>query len=193
MDRIEQLAKQLNETRASKRIAAVRELAKIGGERVVPHLIGRLSDAGKSGDVRVCDIAAEGLEKIGSPEALVAALHWREDPFPFFEKALKSYDPFLEIAAVREISKMDGQRVIDALLYATASYSYRVSRAARGIIEGKGTEAVSYLVNYLNGKNNFRRGYAAVLLGRIGDEFKSHGHKLRLFPTGHRRVGHLPC
>ncbi|GAB4478608.1 MAG: hypothetical protein Kow00124_23230 [Anaerolineae bacterium] len=55
-------------------------LGQIGDPRAVPYLIAMLDDT--AGDMfgigeRVCDAAAEALERIGTPEALDAAAAWR--------------------------------------------------------------------------------------------------------------------
>lgn len=61
-------------------------LGQIGDARAVPYLIERLDDM--AGDMfgigeRVCDTAAEALERIGTPEALEAVEAWRgESPPP---------------------------------------------------------------------------------------------------------------
>ncbi|MBN1428059.1 MAG: HEAT repeat domain-containing protein [Anaerolineae bacterium] len=61
------------------RRAAAWLLGKSGDPRAVPGLIELLEDTGGGmfgiGE-RVCDIAAEALERIGTPEALAAVEHW---------------------------------------------------------------------------------------------------------------------
>ena len=49
-------------------------LGEIGDKRAVPMLTGLLSDENED----VQRIACEALEKIGTPEALAAAAHWRK-------------------------------------------------------------------------------------------------------------------
>lgn len=66
------------------RRGAVWALGQIGDERAVPWLIGALDDTsgGLLGlDERVCDIAAESLVRIGTPEALDAVEAWRAARF----------------------------------------------------------------------------------------------------------------
>jgi HEAT repeat protein len=62
------------------RRAAAWLLGKAGDAQAVPGLIDLLTDTGGGmfgiGE-RVCDIAAEALERIGTPEALAAVAHWR--------------------------------------------------------------------------------------------------------------------
>lgn len=64
------------------RIIVALTLGRIANKRAVNALIQRLSDTEKlypQSIERVCDYAAEALEKIGTPEALVAVRKWREE------------------------------------------------------------------------------------------------------------------
>jgi HEAT repeat protein len=71
----------LHDADGNVRRAAAWLLGKSGDARAVPGLIGLLPDTGGGmfgiGE-RVCDIAAEALERIGTPEALAAVEAWRE-------------------------------------------------------------------------------------------------------------------
>lgn len=168
----EQVFSNLKHKRVYKRIQAVRQLAHIADERVIPSLIERLSDAGSSGpnrQERVCDVAAEVLEQLNVPVANEAVDNWRTDPFPFFRKALDWYDDQYEIPALRELSKLDGDRVIEALMYAMGGYSQNAFGIARDEIIRRGNGAIPRLVQYLDDNNAFRRWVAAYLLGRIGN------------------------
>ncbi|MEM9951867.1 MAG: HEAT repeat domain-containing protein [Chloroflexota bacterium] len=155
-----------------KRIKAVRDLVNVSDKRVIPSLIRRLSDAGRSGpecDERVCDVAVQVLEQLNSPEATKVANAWRKDQFPFFRKALDWYDDKYEIPALRELNKLDDERVIDAFMYALGGYSHNAYEIARDAIIQRGSSAIPKLIEYLNDDNGFRRKDAAYLLGRIGN------------------------
>ena len=168
----EQVFFNLNHKRVYKRIQAVRDLAYISDDRVIPSLIKRLSDAGRSGpdyQERVCDVASEILEKLNDPEAKQTVNSWRIDPYPFFRKALDWYDDQYEIPALRELSKLNGDRVVEALMYAMGGYSQNAFEIARDEIIRRGKVAIPRLVQYLDDDNAFRRKDAAYLLGKIGD------------------------
>ena len=61
------------------RRAAAEALGTIGDDAAVPGLVARLEDTGQQWweEERVCDIAAEALERIGSGQALAAVEDWR--------------------------------------------------------------------------------------------------------------------
>ena len=61
------------------RRAAAEALGAIGDDAAVPGLVARLADEGKEWweEARVCDIAAQALERIGSGQALAAVEDWR--------------------------------------------------------------------------------------------------------------------
>ena len=63
------------------RWVTIETLGKIGDPRAIPCLIDKLQDTRKPAleDQRMCDFAAEALEKIGTPEALAAVNQWREE------------------------------------------------------------------------------------------------------------------
>ena len=168
----EQALSNLRHKRVYKRIQAVRDVAGISDKRVILSLIERLSDAGRSGPdyiERVCDVAADVLEQLDDPEANEIVNAWRTDPFPFFRKALDWGDDQYEIPALRELSKLDGDRVVDALMYAMGGYSQNAYEIARDGIIQRGKKAIPRLIQYLADDNAFRRKDAAYLLGKIGD------------------------
>lgn len=168
----EQTFKNLDHKLVYKRIQAVRSLAHISDERVIPSLIKRLSDAGRSGpdyQERVCDAAAEVLEQLDIPEANEIVRNWRTDPFPFFRQVLDWCDDRYEIPALHELGKLDGDRVIDAMMHALSGDSQNVYENARDEIVRRGNTAIPRLIEYLDDDNVFRRGNAALLLGQIGN------------------------
>lgn len=168
----EQVFSKLKHKHVYKRIQAVRELAHISDERVIPSLIECLSDAGRSDSDyqnRVCDVASEVLEQLNVPEAYEAVKSWRTDPFPFFRKVLDWYDDQYEIPALRELCKLDGDRVIEALMYAMGGYSQNAFEIARDEIIRRGKSSIPRLIQYLDDENSFRRKDAVYLLGEIGN------------------------
>jgi HEAT repeat protein len=62
-------------------------LSKIDDATAVPELVECLKDERKPWlhDVRVCDLAAKALEKIGTPDAVKAVRQWRESQHPTME------------------------------------------------------------------------------------------------------------
>ena len=77
------LAAALSDPDGNVRRGAAWALGEIGDPRAIPVLVAALADA--SGDMlgiggRVCDVAAEALLRIGSPEARSAVEQWRSAP-----------------------------------------------------------------------------------------------------------------
>jgi|GEM_PF-6349155 len=171
-DQKEQVFANLDHKLVYKRIQAVRDLEDISDDRVIPSLIKCLSDAGSSGsnhNERVCDVAAEVLERLDTPETKEIVERWKSDPFPFLREALDWDDDKYGIPALREISKFDGDRVIEALMDAMGGYSQNVYEIARDEIVHCGNKAIPRLIQYLNSDNIFRRKTSAYLLGKIGN------------------------
>jgi hypothetical protein len=76
---VEPLIAVLSDTHWWVRGRAAQALGDIGDGRAVRPLIGLLADTDKHAwDRRVCDFAAEALERIGTPEALAAVAAWRK-------------------------------------------------------------------------------------------------------------------
>lgn len=168
----EQIFSNLKHNRVYKRIEAVRGLAHISDERVLPYLVECLSDAGRSGKngkERVCDVAIEVLKNLNVPEASEIVQSWYNDTFPFFRKALDWYDDKYEIPALRELSKLEGDHIIEALMYAMGGYSRNAYMIAKDEIIVRKEKAIPRLVQYLSDDNPFRRKDAAYLLGKIGE------------------------
>jgi HEAT repeat protein len=79
-DAVSGLVSALNSPDGTVRRGAAWALGEMGDERAVEALIGRLADTegGMFGDGRVCDVAAESLLRIGTPEALNAVKVWQK-------------------------------------------------------------------------------------------------------------------
>lgn len=73
------LREALHDQNLDVRSEAVRALGQIGTAAAVPSLIEQLSDMTKPyfSAYRICDLAAEALERIATPEALAAVAEWR--------------------------------------------------------------------------------------------------------------------
>lgn len=61
------------------RVQAIRALGQIGHASAVPRLVELLADTTQSrfAWTRICDLAAEALQQIGSPEAMAAYMRWK--------------------------------------------------------------------------------------------------------------------
>jgi HEAT repeat protein/DNA polymerase III delta prime subunit len=78
---IPMLLEVINDEDGHVRSAAIEALGRIGDPIAVSHLVEHLQDETRpypSIMLRVCDVAAEALEKIGTPEALTALEEWED-------------------------------------------------------------------------------------------------------------------
>jgi HEAT repeat protein len=67
----------LRDTNAGVRSDAAEALGELGDARAVEPLVVLLEDTEDAYWERVCDVATEALERIGTPEALAAVAAWR--------------------------------------------------------------------------------------------------------------------
>jgi HEAT repeat protein len=162
--------------------AAAEALGKIGDESAIPHLVDILEDQRipHCEEVRVCDIAAGALDRIGSEKALFALGQWRRDqeaagalPLPDMETPLLQLD---EVARHSEESNPHRTALIkflDALQTGTWHDQQEAAGAlrdyARSLQGDHNVEAIEKLTAALENKKTLVRWSAAEALAWIGD------------------------
>lgn len=173
--------------------AAVAALGKIGSPDAVPRLLECLQDRGRARyeEKRVCDLAAESLEHIGTQEARAAVEAWRRGhpspaevkttPLPVvggergrsrlqqLVQQLSDPDWQRRVEAIQELSAFNDASVVPALLEAISDEDHQVRWAAVRALEGKTDESVlEALLEALRDSDYLVSDAAAAALGRAG-------------------------
>ena len=172
--------------------AAVVALGKIGGAEAVARLLECLQDRGRARyeEKRVCDLAAEALEQIGTPEARAAVEAWRRGhpspadaiapkPKPGKPRSKNRLQELIQqlsdpdwqrrVEAIQELSAFNDASVVPALLEAISDEDHQVRWAAVRALEGKTDESVlDALLAALHDSAYLVSDAAADALGRAG-------------------------
>ncbi len=169
------LVEALRDVDALVRCSAAEALGWLRDATAVPALIERLEDADRPRweDERVCDVAAQSLERIGTPEALSTIRKWRREQLAPAEQGKPNIPP--PAPPPQEEKKRPSESVAE-LLKALKDEDWFVRRgAAEALGATRNSAAVPGLLAALKDNDSDVRWVAARALGAIGDASAAPG------------------
>lgn len=163
------LLETLHDTYVFVRVSVIIALGDIADPATISALIDYLADTADFGaSIMVADVAAEALEKIGTPEALEAVRRWHDNPLPFYLKGLSANDYNTRQGAARALGKI-GTTAVPSLLVALGDSVHFVrAEAARALGEIGDLSTVPNMLEALHDTSPEVRAEATKALRKIG-------------------------